>query len=275
MAIRGIKKEFVNELKNGSLEFFLDKIKNEPDKYVLGIRKNYINIYYRGGNILRIRWHRGNRYSFKFDIKYCKNKKASSKFEPLLKLDSNNAKDFIENFELMRLAMDYWFEEHRKKEREYQQRLFTANDCVIDIEYAIGRSMRLDMIIVTGETLIVVENKYGIGAIKGNAGIRKHYEDFLKVFDKEDIYNEMLQSIANISQNMYELGLTDTVIDIQKIKNKKIIFLMAGYNSQSILLDKQIEEIKEIKEKKYPVDILFMNMDEYDINLNKAQPVIR
>ena len=85
----------------------------------------------------------------------------------------------------------------------------------------------------------------------------------------------MLQSIANISQNMYELGLTDTVIDIQKIKNKKIIFLMAGYNSQSILLDKQIEEIKEIKEKKYPVDILFMNMDEYDINLNKAQPVIR
>lgn len=271
MAVRGIKKEFINELKNGELRFFLDKLIAEPDKYVLGIRKNYINIYYRGGNILRIRWHRGNKYSFEFDVKYCKNKDDTSKLEVLSNLNSKNAADFIANFELMRQEMDSWFIKHPKEERGYQQNLLATNDCVIDIEYAIGRSMRLDMLMVTDDTLVIVENKYKTGAIGGKSGVKKHYEDLVKVFDDKDIYDEIIQSVENISNNLYELGLSSTKIDIQKLKHKKILFLLAGYNSKSVSLDKQVDAIKE---KKYPAYVLFMDTDEFVIDLDKMQLII-
>lgn len=271
MAIRGIKAEFIEELKSGELSFFLKKIINEPDKYVLGIRKNYINIYYRGGNILRIIWHRGNKYTFEFDKKYCKNKADTTSYEILASMDNKSAKDHINNFELMKKEMDSWFSEHPKAEREYQQRLLACNDSVIDIEYAIGRSMRLDMLMVIGNELVIVENKYGIGAIGGNAGIKKHYNDLVSVFDNDVIYSEIVQSVVNISSNLYELGLAKNKIDASSISSKKILFLLAGYNKKSSLLDNQVSEIKN---RKYPADVLFMDVDEYEIILKNIRKLI-
>ena len=81
--------------------------------------------------------------------------------------------------------------------------------------------MRLDMLMVIGNELVIVENKYGIGAIGGNAGIKKHYNDLVSVFDNDVIYSEIVQSVVNISSNLYELGLTKKKIDASSISSKK------------------------------------------------------
>ena len=41
--------------------------------------------------------------------------------------------------------------------------------------------MRLDMLAVHDEKLVVIENKYGNGAVTGSAGLAKHYADMCAV----------------------------------------------------------------------------------------------
>ena len=53
--MRRLPKTFMNDLKNedGKLYPLLERIKKD-DTLLLSIRNNYINIYYRGGNLVRI-----------------------------------------------------------------------------------------------------------------------------------------------------------------------------------------------------------------------------
>jgi hypothetical protein len=51
--MRGLSNKFINDLKIGILNPFLIAVMDD-DKLNLEIRNNYINIYYRGGNLLRI-----------------------------------------------------------------------------------------------------------------------------------------------------------------------------------------------------------------------------
>ena len=66
----------------------------------LEIRDGYINIYYRGGNLLRIT-QKKNGYSFHFDERYCLNKGDDSAYDILRSLDTNSAGAFEEHFPLV------------------------------------------------------------------------------------------------------------------------------------------------------------------------------
>lgn len=50
---RGISRRFIDDLKNGELTFFLDEAKSNPG-ICLEIRRNYVNLYYKGGNAIKI-----------------------------------------------------------------------------------------------------------------------------------------------------------------------------------------------------------------------------
>ncbi|PKM86491.1 MAG: hypothetical protein CVU87_12030, partial [Firmicutes bacterium HGW-Firmicutes-12] len=69
MNVRGISDKFIVDLKEGPLRPVLDSVLCD-DTLCLEIRDNYINIYYRGGNMLRIA-EKPSGYSVAFDIKYC------------------------------------------------------------------------------------------------------------------------------------------------------------------------------------------------------------
>ena len=56
--MRGLSEEFIRALKSRFLEPVLDLVKSDYT-LCLEIREDYINIYYRGGNILRIK-QKGN-----------------------------------------------------------------------------------------------------------------------------------------------------------------------------------------------------------------------
>lgn len=52
--MRKINDEFISALRCNELSYFLSRVKNYPSKLSLEIRNNYVNIYYKGGNLLKI-----------------------------------------------------------------------------------------------------------------------------------------------------------------------------------------------------------------------------
>lgn len=274
--MRCINDRFITDLKTGCLAFFLEQVKLNRDKLCLEIRDGYINIYYKGGNLLKIT-QKKNDYSFHFDARYCLNKCADTNYENLKALNPSSIREYIENFELMMSEMDSWLGKHPKKEREFQHKLLVNNSNIIDIEYATPKSkvtgeklnMRLDMLMVEGDKLIIVENKYGIGAISGNAGISVHYDDICKLLNTSDVYEELLQSVKNIAKAKYELGLLDKPVEsIDKTKTE-ILFLFADFNQKSDSLKNEIKSMPVT----YPYKILFMDGEETKIDFSKVKNI--
>ena len=274
--MREINERFINDLKGGCLSYFLNQVKEKNDKLCLAIRDGYINIYYMGGNLLRIT-QKQNGYSFYFDAKYCLHKDDDRNFALLNSLDCNSVQDYIDNFELMMSEMDSWLSAHPKKERVFQHELLVNNKSVIDIEYATPKSkktglklnMRLDMLMVDNDKLIIVENKYGTGAVTGSAGVSKHYEDICNLLNTEDLYDELIESVQKIAQAKYELGLSDN--QVQKIDKSKteILFLFADFNIKSETLKNEVK----LMDITYPFKVLYMDSNDSKIDLIKVKNI--
>ena len=262
--MRGIDERFIKDLKEGELSFFLEQVRSDRKRFTLEIRDGYINIYYRGGNILKITQNKRS-YSFHFDERYCLYKDKNPNLELLKHLKLQSAKD---NFKLMMEEMDEWFKIHPKKEREIQQELLDKLS-VIDIEYAKNyendegekRGMRLDMLVVDGDKLIVVENKYGQGSIGGKSGIAKHYEDMCRVLKNHELHSEIINSVLNISDAKYQLGLIGSPITALEESKTEFLFIFVNYNRRSKAIQNAVDTMKDkYKDKdKRPAKLMFVS----------------
>ncbi len=264
--MRTINNTFINDLKTGELKFFLEQVRQNRDELSLEIRNGYINIYYKGGNLLKITQKKKG-YSFHFDEKYCLNKGDDSNYELLKSLPSGDTESFIKHFDTMKQEMDSWFEKHPKAERDFQHALLVNNPCIVDIEYQVGRKLRLDMLMFVDGRLIIVENKYGTGAIGGKSGIKEHYDDICNILATPELYEEMLDSVCHIYAAKKELGLRNYEIKRSDIKDTEIFFLFADYNSKSDSLKNAIETMNET----VPAKILMMDKNEHLIDISKAK----
>lgn len=272
--MRGINKQFIEELKIGDLSFFLEKAKSMRDSLSLEIRDGYINIYYRGGNLLKIVQKR-NGYTFNFDSRYCLNKKDTSHHELFSSLKSTDIESYINYFDLMLSEMDSWFIEHPKKEREYQHGILISNPNILDIEYQINyrdeennpKAMRFDMVLFADDSIIIAENKYGNGAVCGSAGLSKHYKDICSVLSNDALHDELLSSIKNIAKNKKDLGLIDFDIPPLSREKTKILFVLANYNRKSETIKNEIA----LMNKTIPARIIFADINEYIIDFTKAE----
>lgn len=129
----------------------LSTVKADPT-LCLEIRKNYINIYYRGGNAIKITEKNKGVYELWFDIKYVSDDKVKQRLASLNKLV---VQPWLEQLPKIKNQMDIWFGRHPKEEREYQQLVVRennygsgANDTdyyICDLEYANGER-RFDMV---------------------------------------------------------------------------------------------------------------------------------
>lgn len=266
--MRTINDAFVNDLKTGKLKFFLEQVQQNRGELSLEIRSDYINIYYKGGNLLKITQKR-NGYSFHFDEKYCLNKGNDKNYSLLKSLPSDSVEHYIRYFDMMKQEMDTWFEKHPKPERDFQHALLVSNDAVVDIEYQVGRKMRLDMLMFVAGNLFVVENKYGTGAIGGKSGVKEHYNDICNILTTPDLYNEMLDSVCRISSVKKALGLRDYEIRRTDIAGAEILFLFADYNGKSNSLYNAVETMT----KTIPAKILMMDKTEHIIDINKSEDI--
>ena len=125
----------------------------------LEIRENKINIYYRGGNTLGITETSKGELKFHFDNNYFLSFVALMQNSlPTLNLETNWKK----YFPIIKQGMDFYFSEHPKEEREFQQLVVRENNYssianstdyfIIDIEYDNHNSARFDMVALEWES---------------------------------------------------------------------------------------------------------------------------
>lgn len=259
--MRALSQIFMKDLLNadGLLHPILDRV-NQDHTLMLSIRKNYINIYYRGGNILRVKENRNGSYSAFFDNEYNK----SGLPTPDLPQDINSqeaAERWNDSLQVLKGIMDFYFAKYSKPEREFQQLIARENNFstianqseyfISDIEFADSAlGARFDMLAVRWLASqrkstcacrpALIEMKYGDGALGGNAGIIKHLQDIDALISNTRKYKALIEMMEMQFNQMDELGLMtfNRVANWTKVKldvndKPEIIFILANHNPRS------------------------------------------
>ncbi len=260
---------FVKELLYGKLKDCLNYVRSD-DTLDLEIRENYINIYYRGGNVLKVNKNGAN-YQYEFDDNYLITNPIIIKNE----LDElRNQKYWNDYFPKAKQAMDFYFTKHRKEEREFQQLVVRENNYssiangtdyfIIDIEYDNHKNARFDIIAVEWPSeaskrklpenykpkLVIIEMKYGDGALSGNAGMKKHEKDFLKFISNMTNLNEFKKEMLSLFKQKRELGVIPCLsnsYNSNEIKefadDVELSFLIANHDPASQKLTKELSSL--------------------------------
>lgn len=272
MKMRSISEKFREELKTGSLSKLLEYVLKD-DTLCLELRGEAVNIYYRGGSLFKI----DNKFNLTFDTKYQDLNNEDKKLNP-----NPGVEEAVNNIPFYKKAMDRWFNEKPKYEREFQQIILRENNnsgnisratdyYITDIEYQDSEnSSRFDMVAfkwlsngavrknTNALSLAFIEVKYGDNAMGGSAGIKKHLDD-LKTFisDKEKL-DEFKKDMEQVFTQKCELGLMDGLNENQfKISlsddEPEVIFIFANHDPDSKRLNNILSEINVSD---YPFKIL-------------------
>ncbi len=226
---RGLSDAFMNDLLNGDLITLLEFVKNDHT-LDFEIITNYADIYYRGGRILGVHPKKAG-YTFKFDQKYLNSLPSSSTINKSRIESYKNAQDWENYFASTKQVMDMFFISKSKLEREFQQLVVRENNYssisngtdyfIIDIEYDNRKGAKFDIVALEWESkgtarkltsnykpkLVVIEMKYGDGAISGNSGIHKHINDFNTFKQNQSDVSAFKSEMMEVFNQKRKLGL--------------------------------------------------------------------
>ena len=144
---RGLTDQFMRDLKDGILHPILDRVLKD-DTLDLQIRNNYVNVYYRGGNLMKITDPNPTIGTYKayFNNKYFMGSSPAACLKTTIIKNQVDSDSWVKEFPILKQAMDLYFSQHAKEEREFQQLIGRennwsgiANDTdyfICDIEYA-------------------------------------------------------------------------------------------------------------------------------------------
>lgn len=256
---------------DGVLHPILTRVKKDHT-LMLAIRENFINIYYRGGNILKIMEHNKGSYQASFDDRYNK----SGLLIPDSPSEINNQNDsrsWIDSFPSRKNIMDEYFSTYGKAEREFQQLIARENNnstisneseyFVSDIEVAEPYA-RFDIMAIrwlaaqrkngSNCKAALIEMKYGDSALTGSAGLLKHLKDMEKLITNKDGYSKLLETMESQFTQLDELGLlkfnkgtSNAKVKLNPDEIPEVIFVIANHNPRSpklktILSDPEIDK---------------------------------
>lgn len=264
---RGISEEFITDLKDGALQLILSSVLRD-DTLCLEIREGYINLYYRGGSMLRI-VQKLNGYSLAFDPRYCEHKTERSTYAAQI-LCAKTVSEYVDLIPHIKAEMDWYFHEHPKLEREIQQQILHENNrgalagdtdyYIADIEYAnMKNGSRFDMLAMkwpsnsparknsAGLSMSFVEVKYGDNALTGAAGLKKHFED-METYLRNHSYPGLCAEAQRMLNQKIELGLVNGVKETVRIcidlnKRPEFILLFANHKPASSILKRELEAV--------------------------------
>jgi len=262
--MRILNKQFMEDLISGKLSRLLEYVKND-DTLCLCIRGNYINVYYRGCNLLEVRQSKTMNYSYRFDVNYFK-VKSKFRMDPELLKDAKTADDYVELIPIIKQAMDLKFREKPALEKETQQLILRENNdtkhasdtdyFISDIEYAdSANSSRFDLIGLKWRStstdrknrsilgLSLMELKFGDDALTGSAGITKHFHDMV-LFMKSATFNNFIEESQNQFNHKIELGLERHItkpIKIDKKLKPEYILLLANHKPVKSALNRELK----------------------------------
>ena len=264
--MRGLSDDFMNDLLNkseGKLYPILERVKKDHN-LMLAIRDGYINIYYRGGNILKVT-ECDDFYQTFFDVKYAKSGQCVANPEEEIK-DQADAKKMVACLSDRKTVMDEYFAGGSKTtEREFQQLVARENNnssisneteyFVSDIEVTVPHLARFDIVAIRwlaserknggkGQPALI-EMKYGDVALEGKAGLLKHLKDMEKLVKDKPKYINLLQTMQSQFNQLDKLELLDfkharnlkiVLFDEKKpavLKKPELIFILANHNPRS------------------------------------------
>ena len=274
MKERSISPSMLGELLTGSLAPILEAVRKD-DTLELELRGDSVNIYYRGGSIFKIFENKGV-YDIYFDTNYCTRNSIQLSSFPTID-------EAVKNIPLYKQAMDWWFHDHPKYEREFQQLIVRENNShrnmsggtdyfIVDIEYA-DENARFDMVAlkwlskgsvrkdVNKVSLSLIEVKYGDGALTGGAGIQKHLDDFQSFLNDSQKVSDFCKDMSRVFYQKCKLGLVEGLkesqfeVNISSI-NPEVIFVFANHDPDSTILP---NILKTIQPSKYSFPILVAN----------------
>jgi len=259
--MRALSETFMSDLLNpdGLLHPILDRVKQDHT-LMLSIRKDYINIYYRGGNIMRVKEQCNGIYRAFFNNKYNKSGVQSPALPGTIE-SIDTARMWLGSFQDLKGIMDLYFSGYSKPEREFQQLTARENNYstianqseyfISDIEFADSSlGARFDMLALRWLASqrkntcncrpALIEMKYGDDALSGNAGVLKHLQDIYALISTGDKYKALLKTMEMQFNQLDELGLMTfnrvanwTKIELDVNEKTEIIFVLANHNPRS------------------------------------------
>jgi hypothetical protein len=263
---RALSYAFEQALKseNGLLNPLLNYVKSDHT-LMLGLRGKYINVYYRGGSLMKVACMNAvcDRFFFTFDRNFG--------VHPAVKATSgevstaSDLKVWLDNIPYLKLLMDRFFAGRPKQEREFQQLVARENNqsaisnetdyFIADIEYAHG-SARFDMLAIRWLTkdrrytdrfrLALIEMKYGDGALEGVSGFAQHLHTLEETLRTPSKRHALTRIAVDLFNQLTRLGLVN-------IKQKKelevsseapeIVFLLANHHPGATKLGQLLAEV--------------------------------
>jgi len=212
--VRGIDADLANAFKNSKLyELYTE----HPDELFLGVRDNYLNLYYNCDSIAKIAYKkREEAVSCKIDRYFLDGNHYRKN-----KLVILNPCEIRKNYRVIKKhSNDVVKAKKDKKEKKAQSKLVILNNenkssnwFCIDIEYANPNFRgRFDIIAISKtkkpkHKVALIELKYGNDAIGGKSGIYEHVKNFIE-FNKEGYFiKQMKQEIVSIIKSLDNLGV--------------------------------------------------------------------
>ncbi len=268
--IRKLSPDFMNALQDGILHPLLTQVQQD-DSLSLFIRKDYINIYFRGGNLLKLSKNKKDSYAVGFDKNYDPEKRYIDKIPDTLDNEEKVTR-LIDMLPHMKQLIDRHRTTHPKMEREFQQLVARENNYskisnetdyfIIDIEADYRNIGRFDFVACKwprdkrkndNVQLVLMEMKYGNGALKGTAGLVEHVKAIEKLLSdpqKAEILCKTAEAQLNQLNELRLLKHTrpeERNFRISPDLKPELILLLANHNPYASSLSSILDDSGELK----------------------------
>lgn len=261
--MRGLSKKFLDDLKQGFLNPLLKRVIVDSS-LCMEIRDDYINIYYRGGSLLKLaRAKKG--YVASFDAKYFSGGVQASLPSPSV-CNLGDVTAWLASFPSFKQAMDLSPKE--PAEREVQQIIVRDNNFgtiarstdyyICDIEYASDHG-RFDIVAVrwpskpsarkkqSGHRLALGEVKYGDGALEGTASLHAHVKDINKHLADPATLAALKKEMVRVFNQKRALGLMKCEKDLVSFSDEKplLLLLLANHDPEKSRLRELLRSLPD------------------------------
>ena len=290
LKMRGLSDSFLSDLNGGGLTQLVSAVKAD-DTLCMEIREDYVNVYYRGGNLYCVKKDskRAGLYNFSFDRNYHKHKKSAlSNFDEDTFSQCKNCQDYVKYIPVLKTEMDLWFGENPKYEREYQQLVLRENSYsgsdttgngiskdtdyfIVDVEYADNsNNSRFDMVAVKwlstsaerrssqNAKLALIEMKYADAAHDGTAGIVKHFEDISRFASagKIDSLCDETEIVFNQKRMLGLIKGIDKDLKLNRALSPEFIILAANHKPDKTVFQRELRKaIDQFPDLRNSIDI--------------------
>ncbi len=282
---RELSNDFEKDLISGKLAPLLKHVKKNKNIFILEIRDDYINIYYRGGMVLRVTKLKDN-YKFYWDKKYSISGDIPSIVKKNTVTNNIECEEWINDIHLLTECMDEWFVKHPKKEKFIQQEIVInkklPNYIITDFEYQKGNTARFDLMGIKNNAnnpmLSFIELKQGYNSLKTSktkkgkqtSGLLKHLQDVVnEINSKNSSISDEIRQAEKLIEQKSRLGLINNKFKSKINKNKfEVLFVLSDYQTQgstrfSVNLYNEVEKVKKYlitvpKNINFDVKIIFL-----------------